>query len=123
MPSELEQFFASYLKGFDTFDASLIASHYRLPANILDGDGLCSYLSEDELRKKFSANCKSFKEMGYQFASFEIEDYKQTGPSAAIVTLAWRVSLFNACHDFMTSYVCMFSGSQWQIISAVAYEK
>ena len=65
MRESLRAFFESYQRAWDALDGSAIARHYHPSANILDGDGLNSFATLDELVDKFQRNCDAFRELGY----------------------------------------------------------
>lgn len=122
MLEELTQFFDSYKDGWDSFSGEKIASHYRTPASIVDGDGLRTYSGVEELISKFEKNCASFKSMGYRGSEFLIGHYIQNGESAATIDFGWRVGLEAGFREFRTTYMCVVEDGQWRIVSAVAYE-
>lgn len=121
LPNELIQFFQSYQKGFNHFDALAIASHYLVPATISDADGLRTYLSTQELISKFTENCTSFRQMGYVSAQFSPGLCHSSGDNAATVDLGWSILLENDRRDFRTTYMCVLAEERWKIITAMVY--
>jgi hypothetical protein len=119
---KLTRFFNSYQCGWDSLSAGSIASHFRIPASIMDGDGLRTYLSIEELTAKFERNCDSFKAIGYRGSEFLAGCYTQNGENAATVDLGWRIGITAGFREFRTTYLCVYNERQWRILSAVAYE-
>ena len=122
MRVELIQLFQSYQGGWDSFCGEKVASLYRIPTSIADGDGLRNYLVFEDLVSKFEANCASFKAMGYRGSEFSVGCFIENGEDAATVDLGWRVSIESGFRDFRTTYICVNEDCQWRILSAVAYE-
>ena len=122
MRFELIQLFQSYQAGWDSLCGEKIASHYKIPTSIMDGDGLRNYLGLEELTSKFEANCSSFKAMGYRGSEFSVGHFIENGDRAATIDLGWRVSIEPGFRDFRTTYVCVNEEGQWRILSAIAYE-
>ena len=91
MLGKLTSFFNSYQCGWDSFGAGSIASHFRIPASIMDGDGLQTYLSIEELTAKFERNFDSFKAIRYRGSEFLVGCYTHNGENAATVDLGWRI--------------------------------
>jgi len=122
MPEELSLFFQSYQDGWDAFSGDAIASHYRMPVSIIDGDGLRSYTEQEDLISKFEANCIAFQQLGYRRAKFHVGYFRQNSEISATIDLGWRIYLEAGERDFRTTYMCAKVDKTWSIISAVAYE-
>lgn len=121
LPDGLINFFQSYRGGFDAFDSDAIASHYRTPVSILDGDGLHSYLDQAAVASKFQATCDALQLMGYQHADFRMGQCIAHTENAVTVDVMWRVHMTTGVLEFRTTYVCVYTEGCWQIMNAVAY--
>ncbi len=122
MPEVLKALFESYRDGWNAFDSKAIAAHYRIPATILDMDGLQTYTSTNLLARKFEANCQTYRKLGYEGAYFRVGAYIANGAEAATVDLGWRIILGDEQLDFRTTYLCALVARRWRIVSAVAYD-
>lgn len=122
MPIELRNFIESYRDGWNELSGAVIASHYRIPATILDMDGLQTYVQSEDVTEKFQSNCQTYRKLGYAGATFTVGAYISNGDSAATIDIGWRVALGGEYLDFRTTYMCALVAGQWLILSAVAYD-
>jgi len=118
----MEEFFNKYTKAFDALNPETIASLYRLPSAISDGDGTQIFTDRPALVKKFASNCESMRNFGYQFAQFKIQQQHPLGQDKIAVTIAWRVNTGNSNIDFRTLYICHFIDSEWLVFNANVYQ-
>ncbi|MFK8050825.1 MAG: hypothetical protein AB8B81_20535 [Halioglobus sp.] len=122
MLSELTEFFTSYRNAWDRFSGADIAAHYRIPTIIMDGDGLSTYTSREELVSKLQTNCDTFKNMGYLNAEFLVGHFHPCGDDAFTIDLGWRVNVASGPVEYRTAYTCAAVDAQWCIVSAISYK-
>lgn len=117
----MDELFSKYLAAFDAFDATAIANLYRLPCAITDGDGVQTYSDRSELEAKFSKNCDTMGNFGYQSAQFNILQTQELGEEQVAVTVGWRITTTSSDIDFRTLYICHILEDSWFIFSANVY--
>ncbi len=118
----MEELFKTYTAAFDAFAPDAISNLYRLPCAISDVDGVQTYTQKAELIKKFTANCQTMDNLGYQYAQFNILQKQSLGKDKMAVTIGWRIKTLNSNIDFRTLYICHLVNETWLIFSANVYE-
>lgn len=122
MPTDIEEFFASYVSGFDQLDAQRIASHYVEAPTIIDALGRHRLSSRLDVVEKLASYCAGFEEQGYAGARFVCDFYQALGEDACFVDLRWFVALKNSALDYKTAYTLHKSGPSWRIGAAMVYD-
>lgn len=117
----MEQLFSDYATAFDALNPELIASLYRLPCAISDADGVQVFTDRPTLVSKFSKNCQTLRQLGYQRAKFTILSVEQLVNNELLVHVGWRVTTDNADIDFRTLYICHQIEQRWFLFSANVY--
>lgn len=117
----MEELLNNYAAAFDKLDPKLIANLYRLPCAISDADGVQTFTDRPTLVSKFSKNCQTLRQLGYQKAKFTILSVEQLGNNELLVHVGWRVSTGNADIDFRALYICHQIEQRWFLFSANVY--
>ncbi|MFK8029389.1 MAG: hypothetical protein AB8G18_04055 [Gammaproteobacteria bacterium] len=121
MPTEIETFFASYINGYDDFDAIKIASHYTVPCVVLDSTGIETFTDTEALVAKMAVYCDGFKQAGYKKARFVCEQYVSLGEHACFVDLHWKIELEGRELEYKTAYIIHLTQDVWKINNATVY--
>lgn len=117
----MNEFFREYTNAFDALDANEIASLYRIPCAISDADGDQVFSDKSALIKKFEANCKALRELGYQGAQFNIIEQQQLEQDKKSVTIGWRIETAVSNIEARTLYICHKINGSWCIFSTNVY--
>jgi ketosteroid isomerase-like protein len=118
----MEELFNKYTEAFNAFDPQAIASLYRLPCAISDADGVQTFTQRAALVKKFTSNCESMRNVGYQHAQFSLLEQHALGDDKVAATVAWRVVIDDSNVDFRTLYICHFVDNEWLVFNANVYQ-
>ncbi|WP_306519927.1 hypothetical protein [Rheinheimera sp.] len=117
----MEELFNHYAAAFDGLKPELIAALYRLPCAISDADGVQVFTDTTSLLSKFTKNCDSLRNLGYQKALFNILSVEPLGQKELLVHVGWRVHTINSAIDFRALYICHHIAQDWFIYSANVY--
>jgi hypothetical protein len=117
----MEELFKKYTQAFDQLDASAITDLYMIPCSISDGDGANVYSNRESLIEKFSLNCSTLKQAGYQHSKFNVLDTTRLGNAAKAVIVGWQVITAGSVFEFRALYICHRINGSWRIFSTHVY--
>ena len=117
----METLFQKYSAAFDALNASAITDLYTYPCATADGDGAKVFSTREQLCRKFTDNCESMSDMGYQHSQFTVLDIIDMDETTKTAILGWRVQLQNSTLEFKSLYVCHKQNEAWKIFSANVY--
>jgi hypothetical protein len=120
---DVDSFFSSYVRAFDSFNHRAIAGHYHYPSLLASAEGASAFYDRADAEKKFKQVCDNHKRIGYHHANLAEKEVEVITENLCRATVLWRFE--NESNRALVEFVCTYTladyGRGLEIIAALVH--
>ena len=119
-----EDYFRSYARAFDAFDAERVASHFHCPCMLVNAGVVALLDTQEAIRRNMEGVLRYHESEEYHHASLSDFRVDRPGETLAIVSVRWRIYKRDdrMLWDWTNSYNLVDPGAGWKILVSTSHD-